>query len=180
MPSDFGAFAPVFETSHGYLALLNLAGDDPEARVRRVRDCCSAPSAAADVEMLIGEPDWRPNLVAVVAAFFLPPWSRNLDRFWKRLDSATWVSPQIAVGLSIIDPDFSAQCRVRLERFDRSAKAANALSWLAARIEPTPAWLPQILNSPEHLALIASDVDEGDLIAADWHGRITAILASLD
>lgn len=180
MPNDFGAFAPVFESAHGYLALLNLAGDDAAARVRLVKDCCSAPSAAVDVEMLIGEPDWRPNLVAVVAAFFLPPWSRNLDSFWKRLDSATWVSPQIAVGLSIIDPDFSEQCRVRLGRFDRCAKAANALSWLAARIEPTPAWLPPVMNSQEHKTLIASDVDEGDLIAADWHGRITAILASLD
>ena len=36
MPNDFGAFAPVFESAHGYLALLHLSSDDSAAVVRSI------------------------------------------------------------------------------------------------------------------------------------------------
>lgn len=205
MSNGCDAFAPVFESPHGYLALLHLTSNDAEAAVRLVRDCASSPSARLGMIELLQEVNWRPTLVAAVAALFIPANPDILKNLWKRIDSGSWVVPQIAVTLSIVDPDFMDRCKERLaencpldlselrslsalERHsaagpaggvERSAKAARALSWLAGQCEPRPDWLLQLLETPEYQSLVAQDMDSSDIIAEQWHRRIMAILQCL-
>lgn len=201
MPNEFGVFAPVFESPHGYLALLNLSAEDSIDAVRLVRQCAVADVDRSAILELLRDLNWRPTLVAAVAATFLPPDSRIIDALWHRFDSGSWVVPQIAVVLSEVDPAFQAQARRRLEAHcpldstelraltmierhsaagpaggsERSAKAASALEDIVAAISPQPVWLVPIIATSEHQALVASDVDAGGSIARHWGERFTQI-----
>lgn len=201
MPNEFGVFAPVFESPHGYLALLHLSAQDSPDAVRFVRQCAVTDSDRSAILQLLKDLNWRPTLVAAVAAAFLPPDPRIIDGLWHRFDSGSWVVPQIAVVLSSIDPNFQTQARHRLEAHcpldstelramtmlqrhsaagpaggtQRSAKAASVLETIVAAISPQPAWLASIVATSEHQALVASDIDRGGNIAERWGERFTQI-----
>ena len=201
MSNEFGVFAPVFESPHGYLALLGLSDDDSTDAVRLVRQCAAADIDCSAILGLLRELNWRPTLVAAVAAAFLPLDTRITDALWHRLDSGSWVVPQIAVVLSTVDPDFQTQARLRLEAhcpldttelraltmierhsaagpaggIERSAKAASALESIVSGISPQPVWLASIVANSEHRALVASDIDGGGRIAQHWCERFTQI-----
>jgi hypothetical protein len=201
MSNEFGVFAPAFEPPHGYLALLHLSAEDSSDAVRLVRQCAVADIDRSAILGLLGDLNWRPTLVAAVAAALLPPDPRITNALWHRLDSGSWVVPQIAVVLSGVDPDFQTQARRRLEAHcpldsndlwvlsmierhsaagpggdtERSAKAASALETIVAGISPQPAWLAPIVATSEHQALVASDVDAGGSIAQRWGERFTQI-----
>jgi hypothetical protein len=201
MPNEFGVFAPVFESPHGYLALLNLSAGDSGDAVRLVRQCALADTDRLAILELLTDLNWRPTLVAAVAAAFLPPDPRITNALWHRLDCGSWVVPQIAVVLSAVDPDFQNQARHRLEAHcpldyselraltmierhsaagpaggaERSAKAASALESIIAGISPQPEWLAPIVATSEHQTLVASDIDSASSIAQRWSERFTQI-----
>lgn len=201
MPSNFGVFAPVFESAHSYLALLNLSADDSADSVRLVRRCASEDVDRSGTLNLLADLNWRPTLVAAVAAIFQPTDTRVIAALWHRFDSGSWVTPQIGIILSIIDPDFLIRARERLEAHcpvdfselracsaperhsaagpaggtERSAKAANALRSIILNLTAPPEWVSEILNSPEHQALVALDVDSADVISERWAARLAQI-----
>lgn len=205
MPSEFGVFAPVFKSPHGYLALLGLTSNDSIDAVRLVRHCALNDSDRTSTVGLLADLNWRPTLVAAVAATFLPPDNRITNALWHRFDTGSWVVPQIAVILSAIDPDFQNQARKRLEAhcpldstelraltmierhsaagpaggIERSAKAASTLESILSAISPQPEWLPAILASGEHQALVASDIDSAGAITQRWEERFTRIRQQL-
>lgn len=191
----------MFESAHGYLALLRLSSVDCVDAVRLVRRCASADVDRADELGLLGDLNWRPTLVAAVAALFLPPDARIAAALWQRFDAGSWVVPQIAVVLSEIDPEFLTEARTRLEAHcplddselraltmadrhsaagpeggaARSAKAASALEAVVSSLTPQPEWLAAGLASPEHQALVSSDIDAGGRIALEWRRRLQHI-----
>ena len=73
MPRDFGTFAPVFETAHCYLDLLDLCAEGGADAVRLVCQCAVADINRDSILALLADLNWRPTLVAAVAAAFLPP-----------------------------------------------------------------------------------------------------------
>lgn len=202
MPDDFGVFAPVFESAaHGYLALLNLSADDSADAVRLVRQCAAADIDRSAILGLLSDLNWRPTLVAAVAAAFPPPDTRITAALWHRFDAGSWVTPQIGVVLSAIDPDFLTHARERLEArcpvdhsglrslttlerhsaagpagvTERSAKAASSLQSILFGLAAQPEWLSVVLASPGHQALVALDVDSSGTIAECWGARFTRI-----
>jgi hypothetical protein len=201
MPSDFGAFSPVFETAHGYLALLNLSADDSADAVRLVRQCAATDVGRASVLTLLADLNWRPTLVAAVAAAFLPSDTGITEALWHRIDAGSWVVPQIAVVLAAIDPDFELHARQRLEAHcpldsselraltmverhsaagpaggtERSAKTVSVLQTLLSATDPRPEWLDALLASTEHQQLVASDIDSAGSIAQRWGERFAHI-----
>ena len=116
MQPDFGIFEPVFKTAHGYLSLLNLTADDAPKAVELVLDCCrETTNPYRDICRLLADLNWRPHLVAAVAVIVSghdPEATRGL---WHRIDTGSWVTPQIGVALYLVDRDFEAQSRSRLE-----------------------------------------------------------------
>lgn len=191
----------MFASAHGYLALLHLNSPDCANEVRLVRECAAADVAGADLLGLLGEFNWRPTLVAAVAALSLPHDARVVGELWRQFDAGSWVSPQIAVVLSRVDPEFLEGARRRLESgcpLDarellslsmaerhsaagpeggamRSAKAAAALQAVVSGLEPVPEWLPAVLASAEHQALVSSDMDSGGNIALRWRQRLDLV-----
>lgn len=201
MSIDFGVFAPVFASAQGYLALLNLSGDDSVGAVRLVGQCAASDTDRSSILALLSDLNWRPTLVAAVAAAFLPLDSRIIDALWHRLDTGSWVVPQIAVILASIDPDFQLQARQRLEAHcpldsselralgmierhsaagpaggtERSAKAASALQTILSGSVPQPEWLTAVLANSEHQKLVALDIDSAGSIAQHWGERFAQI-----
>jgi hypothetical protein len=207
MHPEFGIFEPVFESAHGYLALLGLSSGDATEAVKFVRNCCGKVSKpSSDICRLLAESNWRPHLVAAVAMIVSGFDAEAASLLWRRLDCGSWVTPQIAAALFLVDPDFPAQARARLEArcpvdttelrsmspierhsatgpagtVHRSAKAAAALLQLAGMASPIPPWVQEIRAAKDMQALLAQDIDGSDKIAERWLNRIREITAETD
>ena len=70
-----------------------------------------------DICALLGEANWRCHLVAAVALVISDYRTKPklVEALWGTLDAGSWVSPQLAVCLASIDPDFSSQAKARIE-----------------------------------------------------------------
>ena len=202
MKPEFGIFEPVFQSAHGYLSLLNLHGDDAGQSVALVEDCCSRTSDPyLDICRLLAETNWRPHLVAAVAVFVLGCHRDAVRLLWHRIDTGSWVTPQIGATLFEVDPDFSAQARKRLETgcpldasdliamspierhsatgpadiVHRSAKPARSLLHLVQMISPRRVWMDDLRASTDLQSLLGEDIDGSDAITDGWLRRILAI-----
>lgn len=202
---DFGTFEPVFQSAHGYLALLNLSSGDETEAVDLVRRCCQKVSNPdPEICKLLVDSNWRPHLVAAAAAILVKPDRDVVKSLWHRMDSGSWVSPQIGVALHLIDPDFEAESRRRLEAecpldisdlasmtplerhvaagpagsVERSAKNASTLIQLLKMKTPVPAWVLGLADSERLRMLVAMDIDGSAAIAEKWFRRIIAIIGS--
>lgn len=202
MRPNFGIFEPVFESAHGYLALLHLPGNEAVIAVAQVRDLCLNESAREeDISRLLSEINWRPHLVAAVATIVSGYNARTVRSLWQRIDLGSWVTPQLAVALFLVDPDFEAQSRHRLELRcpidsidlvamlpperhsaagpaglrSRSGKAAATLLELLNRLQPAPDWVSEIWASEETQALLQEDFDGSANITSSWLNRIREI-----
>src|SRR5262249_51399155 len=115
MSDEFGVFLPVFAPVNGCLSLLHLNACAPHT-IALIRQCCRATSdPRPDVHRLLDAVDWRTTLVAVVATLLIPNNTETTRRLWIRFDSGSWVTPQIAVALALIDPEFVTHALRRLE-----------------------------------------------------------------
>jgi hypothetical protein len=202
MDPEFGIFESVFESPHGYLALLDLHSADAAVAVEEVKACChKVPDPCVDICRLLEDRNWRPHLVAAVAVIVSGFQSATVKQLWSRLDSGSWVTPQIATTLFLVDPDFATQAHIRLtagcpvdpnqppmdplERHsatgpartvERSAKCTAALLYLASMLTPVPNWLQEVQASAEIQVLLAQDVDNASDIVDGWLRRIREII----
>jgi hypothetical protein len=202
MEPEFGIFEPVFESAHGYLALLHLTDDDAPKAVDLVRECCHRiANPYPEICRLLSEPNWRPHLVAAIALIVSGHDSEATRCMWHRFDTGSWVTPQIGVALYLVDRDFEAQSRLRLEAgcavdvcdltsmtrperhtargpagtIDRSAKAAATLRQLLRTTSPIPSWVQRVSDSENLRALLAQDIDASATITDKWLHRVKEI-----
>lgn len=109
-------FDPLFESKYDYLCLLNLGGEDAVRAVQLVRACCrSVADPYPDINHWLDDPNWRVHLVAAVAAILQGPDPETVRRLWHRFDAGSWVTPQLAATLFLVDSDLERQSRTRLE-----------------------------------------------------------------
>jgi len=202
MEPDFGIFEPVFKSAHGYLALLHLSADDAPEAVKLVMNCCrKIANPYPDICRLLADSNWRPHLVAAVAAIVCGHDSAATKWLWHRFDTGSWVTPQIGVALYLVDRDFEAQSRLRLEagcpvdvsdlmlmagverhsaagpagNVERSAKAAATLLQLLRMSSPVPIWVERVSDSENLRTLLAQDIDASATITESWLHRIQKI-----
>lgn len=206
MAEEFGPFARVFEPLEGdntpYLSLLHLHNESAPAVVQLIRRAAASDNADPFVTALLREPDWRPHLVGAVASFFRrsPP---CIQQLWSTLDTGSWVAPQLAAVLSLIDQAFIDHALERLttgcqltdvysfdspvERhiahgpagnYHRSAKNAAALASLLRFDYPSDERLGQLASNSEVAQLITDDFDDSGNIAASWRERLTQMVES--
>src|SRR6266436_7770449 len=95
---EFGSFLPIFEGGElavpAYLPLLNPGDtDDVRVAVDRIDRAFRADDPLPGVAAMLGQPNWRPDLVAAVA--FLLDHDSVLDRtlLWQTIITG-WVTPQ--------------------------------------------------------------------------------------
>lgn len=200
---EFGIFQPVFFQDAEYLRLLHLtSNEDASCAVDLVRECCrSVPSPYSDIQTLLTHPDWRPHLVAAVALIISGHDTKTIEAAWRRVDTGSWITPQLAAALYLVDPDFAAEAQSRLEFLcpldpseieklssvdrhitmgpasarQRSAKTASALLRLLETKQPAAA---HNLRANDDLQfLLKADMDASGEIAERWLSQIKTLTA---
>lgn len=76
-----------------------------------------SPDPGDDIFALLNENNWRCHLVVGVALVISTHGTnpKLVEALWGALDAGSWVSPQLAVCLASVDPDFSIQAKTRIE-----------------------------------------------------------------
>jgi hypothetical protein len=170
----------------GHLPLLNLRGCEREIRI--VREAVGAQEVEPTIRAMLADPNWRPNLVAAVAVLFLPPDGRLAAPLWQALDEGSWVSPQLAVVLSLHDPGFAEaairrawrQCPMTPERWGErfagkpNPKTLAALIAILGDLRPDEA--QRMRADPGIAPLLGEACEGGDRIALDWRRSLAPYL----
>lgn len=106
----FGVFDNFWNDGPKHLAFLGLTdiGDSLDI-LHDILTNHTHNEVADGLEHMLAHPDWRPHLVAAVAILKMPPAEQEpwMGVLWQRLKEGSWVSPQLLVVLSHIDPDFT-------------------------------------------------------------------------
>lgn len=198
---EFGPFARVFEKGElrvpGHLILLGLRErrssrpelDERSMVFRRVLAAVEHPEADAFILALFADLNWRPHLVAAIAAL-LKPSDQVCAALWRAIDGGSWVTPQLAAAAYFLDPDLPANIRGRVGTFDaprppvrtssgerRSAKLVTSLMALADRVPVLDDWRRQRLQGKEFRDILASEADKFAGLTLGWLERCREVFA---
>lgn len=170
-PFDF-AFEPVQGSVPPYLQLLNLA-DDAGQHIATIQQLALEPTSRIHIVAMLREVNWRPHLVAIVAATQVDGLEAEM---WSAIDRASWVTPQIAAILSLVDKTFSQEADRRLKN--------GCLAQFREHAEPiNPAqmvFFPKMDASLRGLRGLegSQDRDHGDRIAVGWRTRFVDLAST--
>jgi len=200
-----GLFEPFFEQGTDYLTLLGLP---PEASpvIQFIADVVREnPEYRQSVLALLGDPGWRLHLVAAIAVLLSRDRAELSPALWEAVDRGSWVAPQLAVALSMCDPQFVSSAKQRilagcpvvapadlrltsLERHvivgpggpqDRSAKTLAAVLHLMHTIPSETGWADKASSDPDLQQLLRADTDAGDKLATHWAAALRERFAEL-
>jgi hypothetical protein len=208
----FGAFASIWTgQTPRHLVLLDLLDEKgAELAIQMLSDIIAQEhSAQDDLQVLLADRNWRPQLVGATALAFGWGSASHWDEAWRQLEMGTWVSPQLVVALSRVDPKFKERAHVLLERLVSSGtpagfsikghiglrswasrhsergpggtrqERAKTISALLAILGPGDQWVAGNVGRMELQELLASDADDGGKIAATWAARLVALKSKL-
>lgn len=191
----YSAFWRLFEYSH-HIRLLSATEAESVTEVR----AALADGGADQVLTMLRKPNWRPQLVGAVAVLVQGQASAEaVEALWHACDAGSWVSPQLAATLSLVDPAFLAEAKRRIlarcqigddlarmpwhERHgaqgpgsvdEHSAKLLSALLVLVERAGESESVVGQRRELGDRF--VELDVDHGGAIAEEWRGNIQATL----
>lgn len=146
----------------------------------------SEASVTSGINLLLASENWRPHLVAALAVLKINKvnQSAHVPALWDRLQHQSWVSPQILVVLSMIDPEFSrlaGDIRVQGYRVNYSSKDSLKRNLRKGPIELT-ADHSKLLASVQYLLKgIIVDTDEnegGGSLAKNWKNSLLQLIES--
>ncbi len=204
---DFGPFEPAFglgePSAPGYLCLLNATNPDETRFVfDRIRVALGDPGRDGALRSLLGQPNWRPHLVAAVALLLIDDPGPFLADLWSAVRAGSWVTPQLVAVAAVRDPGFIAMAAVReAERFEvrpplgmtaaqrhsatgpesvprRSAKELSAFVALCDATSQGADWAARVRADPQLQQVLATDTDGGGRIATRWLARVRQVLGS--
>ena len=199
----FGPFIALFGEDTLYLTLLHASGEKAEHACEAVQYVVeSSDDAEKYIRTFLAEPNWRPHLVAAVAAMVSEDRSAYVPDLWQAFDSGSWVAPQLAVALSNCDAMFEQQAKERLEaccpveppdfgsmaerhhaagpagKVYRSAKNAASLFAMLSIRGVDADWVSKIRDLPQMQELLNKDIDDSSELAQRWANRIASAIAA--
>jgi len=190
----YPSFARMFEPSGGlkapaYLVLMSLGSREGELGTA-IGLCVSCMNEAGEGlaselrEML--RDHWRPQIVACTALLIGQATESDIAEVWDALDRGSWASPQLVATASVIDPDFEAMLRTRLEPQKeqslvspprrRDYKMTAALVAMAKQIGAD--WVDEEMHEPPASDVVRqSDSEDGKRISVAWLRGMQAALS---
>lgn len=180
---DFGPFAAFWrDRPRAYLSFLGMSTPDVQPALTTLSDVLRTNADGRRyIEVMLQGRNWRPHLVASVAALLSPDRTTYSTALWRTFDRGSWVAPQLAVALYFTDPEFSREAKDRVVELcpvtaapDRSAIEGNvrprnvaSLLRVASYLPSGANWVDSELKRAEIRALVRADCDSsGDI--ADW------------
>lgn len=199
----FPSFAPFFEVSAQYYALLN--GLRPEL-VEEITACVQASNQLEDEVCALMALGWRSQIVGAVALLCGAATPRTIAATWRALDQDSWAAPQLAVVIAAVDPDAPREMRKRLllgcpvlpaseqdepsppkRQVQQGASARSSLKawttycWRVGMEAEGMSWLLARFSAEEALQrLLALYGHEGSDIANSWHKDLREKRPDLD
>ena len=124
---DYGIFNEFWNGYPNHLPFLNFIEGDENSEwnltksMERLDLICDQNSSDLILEgilKMIKSENWRPHLIAILAALKLTNDSQQklIYIFWKRLAKGSWISPQIVSVLFIIDNEFESKAKRILQK----------------------------------------------------------------
>ena len=84
--------------------------------LQRIREILDAnANLTPQIVALLDDYNWRPQLVGAVTMGLGVAGETSRDALWHAFDSGSWVSPRLAVIAFLVDENFEAQARMRME-----------------------------------------------------------------
>lgn len=209
--AEFRSFDLLFARSEEaqvprYLLLLDMAPAAREAIVA-IREAIASSGARLDAEIdaLLTERNWRPQLVGCVALVVAGPNESRLASLWGAINRPCWTSPQLVASASLVDEHFDERARARLDRRGGlDVREAVAMPWLLRHSALGPQsveahWAEVVAAllrmcelrtsaatgittyaaTEELRKLVATDTGRGGDIAEAWAGALAALLADI-
>jgi hypothetical protein len=197
-----GSLAELWEGGRPeHLPLLGLQSPDAERIIRKLREIAGrSPTFRDDIQSALTDQDWRPQLVGAVCVGLGLGEARHIDELWEAALHGSWVTPQLLVVASLVDPAFQTRARDAVGVILGSPTAGSlpggvasaaqhskqgpsgpaerrgkALSALLALVDPTEPWVRDCGTDPRALAVLKADVDEGGEIARGWRDRLATL-----
>src|SRR5688572_19583923 len=187
--AHFGAFDAILRNG-GYNTLLDGVRSEILVQVHDAIHQTSDLSAA--ICRMLDERNWRTDLVAIAAVLLSDRPTDVVEPLWEAFDYGSWVAPQFAVCLYLVDPDFrplakrriTGRCapaspdRVRPGPWDQIA-AKNLASLLSVlhRVDDERAWIDAERLAPDVQTLLRFDIVCAEKIADRWLEALSHALA---
>lgn len=203
-PSDFGPFSDVFGPGTRYLSLLHLMRDEAQNCCNDISGIVESNEDASDyIRLMLADVNWRPHLVACVAALTSPDRNEYAGLMWAAIDAGSWVAPQLAVTLSFCDSDFVENAKQRIlegcpvsppsglsmiERHSftgpagtpaRSGKNMASLIEVLSSVDGDSDWVSSVRTESGTRKLLKEDFDNSAEIARSWLKKIRTTLEPL-
>jgi len=183
-PSDFGPFAALFRRDGAYLPFLRMNSPNVQNALTNLSDVLrSSDDAHGYIELMLQGRNWRPHLVASVAALLSHDRASYGSALWRAFDYGSWVAPQLAVVLYFSDPEFGREAKHRVASrcpvtaapdsdaaFERVVRSKNIAS-LARALSHLPSetnWVASELQRADVRTLIKADSDSSGEIVDSW------------
>lgn len=166
-----------------YLSFLGMSAPDVQPALTSLSDVIrSNADGRRYIEVMLQGRNWRPHLVASVAALLSHDRATYAAALWRTFDRGSWVAPQLAVALSFMDREFSRAAKDRiaglcsvtpapdLPPIELNVRPRNLASLLrvVSHLPSETKWVVSELERSEVRALIKADCDSSGDIAAWW------------
>ena len=135
----------------------------------------------AEIAEMLEGPNWRWHLIAAIACLTCSQGARRVPLLWGTMRRGTWVSPQIAATLSLLDVDFDEHARAFAESYVDREDSQNDVKGFAAVLalldgRPTSErWLGAMVTRREVQAILGSDEDSGGDRSRKWLSRLPKV-----
>jgi len=200
LEASFGPFAQAFKCDDlkvpGHLMLLGLREPGAQIVIDQIAKALQCSDSTRWIAALLQDVNWRAHLVGAIALLLQP--SLDPELLWHAVDGGSWVTPQLVVTATFVDPLFREHARSRVaalcpvvvpvglpapERHSatgpagRQARSAKMLaSLIAASVEfPDLAqWREDVLRDERVKSLLAVDAssDASDRIVRSWSAAV--------
>jgi len=154
-----------------YLALINLH-TDVESTVQTIKDIVETEQKdilERDTLLLLQARNWRFHLVACGVMLAGISSGKSLNQLWNILQKGSWVVPQIAATVYILDPQFDSRALEAIEKRKLKEQSLVAIAELLKQARNTSFTLKQeaLIKS----AKVNDSADSGK-IAVSWAEKV--------
>jgi hypothetical protein len=182
-----------------YAELLNLKQEgSTKAITRLIKAVEETNQITAQIIALLNSRNWRHQLVATIAIWYLDVNTELIFKLWNAFDRGSWVCPQIAAALFLKDKNFIEQaierinnlCEIKdealkkrwqkagIKKIPRYSKGLISLKVLCEQIPSLKPWLEKQFQSPDILEVIRPDSHHIGNLCLNWMKDIKTILKS--
>jgi hypothetical protein len=179
-----------------YLEVLNARQISSQGELEKLKVILSeTDEPGRQVAILLDVRNWRPHLIGCLAAMLVQDRALIVEALWRAFDRASWVCPQLAATLSLLDDNFVQRALDRLRcgalikepseimvEIHKNEHIENPKGFMSLWGLLADVFHDKSLESSELLGikgkLESQDRDQSAVIALSWRAEVQAMLSA--